>query len=399
MKRIPAWRVAARCLEGVAQIRSTHQPQRRDEHRAAKRQPNRAKRMECAERAPAFTPAPRQTAPASWTHSPARRDFATSTDRKILAACEQVRLLQRGREDKRRKVFGSIAAVRLTTPKDFAPKLPISNGSDNLKIWAAAAFLICVLAHVCVRAAEPATAAAALTNQARVLIITGVDYPGHHWRETAPVLAQALRQDQRLEVVTVEDPNFLDSSALQRYDLVVLHFQNWQQTGPGERARENLRQFVNSGKGLALVHFACGAWHGEWPEFEKLAGRVWFGSEPGPGKRQHDPYGPFRVELVRPEHPVVRGMADFDTQDELYTCLTGNTPIEVVAQAKSKVDGQYYPMAFLARYGQGRTFHCVLGHDVKALSVPGVQELYRRGCAWAAGLTPVGSEASHQTTR
>jgi type 1 glutamine amidotransferase len=81
-------------------------------------------------------------------------------------------------------------------------------------------------------------------------------------------------------------------------------------------------------------------------------------------------------------------MTDFDTQDELYTCLIGDHPIEVLAQAKSKVDAKYYPMAFVSQYGKGRTFHCVLGHDAKALSVPAVQELHRRGCAWAAGLPP-----------
>jgi type 1 glutamine amidotransferase len=181
----------------------------------------------------------------------------------------------------------------------------------------------------------------------------------------------------------------LDSSAIFSYDLILLHFQNWQRPGPDKLARENLRRFVENGKGVALVHFACGAWHGEWPEFGNLAGRVWFGSDPGPGKRQHDPYGPFRVEILKGDLPITRGMADFDTQDELYTCLVGDYPIEVVAQAKSKLDGTDYPMAFISRFGTGRTFHCVLGHDVKALSVPGVQELYRRGCAWAAGLEPV----------
>lgn len=225
-------------------------------------------------------------------------------------------------------------------------------------------------------------------TKARVLLVTGIDYPGHLWPQTAPVLADALRKDPRLEVRTVEDPAFLDSDAIQKYDVVILHFQTWQQPGPGERARENLRQFVAGGKGVVLVHFACGAWHNEWPEFEKIAGRVWFGQDPGPGKRQHDPYGPFRVEFPEPSNPIVQGMTAFDTQDELYTCLTGNHPIEVVAQAKSKADGQYYPMAFISKYGQGRTFHSVLGHDVKALSTPGVQELYRRGCAWAAGLSP-----------
>ena len=242
-------------------------------------------------------------------------------------------------------------------------------------------------------AASPAPAAA----KARILVVTGVDYPGHHWRETAPVLAAALGKDPRLEVFTVEDPGFLDSPAINKYDLIVLHFQNWQQPGPGERARENLRQFVEGGKGVALVHFACGAWFGEWPEFSNIAGRAWAG--PGPGVRQHDPFGTFRVEMVKPEGPIQRGLADFDTQDELYTCLTGDHPIEIVAQAKSKVDGKYYPMAFVSRYGKGRTFHSVLGHDAKALRVPGVQELYRRGCAWAAGLAPVAQPASEPATK
>jgi type 1 glutamine amidotransferase len=226
-------------------------------------------------------------------------------------------------------------------------------------------------------------------HKTRILLVTGIDYPGHLWKQTTPVLKAALEKDSRMEVVVAEDPGFLDSSAIDGYDLILLHFQNQQIKGPGEKARENLRRFVENGKGVALVHFACGAWHDEWPEFANLAGRVWFGPNPGPGQRQHDPYGPFRVEIVKPEHPIVREMEDFDTQDELYTCLIGEHPIQVIAQAKSRLDGKYYPMAFVSNYGKGRTFNCVLGHDVKALGVPGVQELYRRGCAWAAGLEPV----------
>ena len=241
--------------------------------------------------------------------------------------------------------------------------------------------------------AQPASGPAPSAPQARILLVTGLDHPGHLWRQTAPALAQALRQDPRLEVATLEDPYFLDSAAIRHYDLVLLHFQNWERPGPGPAARENLRRFVAEGKGLALVHFACGAWHGEWPEFEQIAGRVWFGANPGSGKRQHDPYGPFRVEMVNPGHTITRGLSDFDTQDELYTCLTGDHPIEIIAQAKSKLDGNYYPMAFISRYGLGRTFHCILGHDAKALSLPAVQELYRRGCAWAAGLSPTAANS------
>jgi len=40
---------------------------------------------------------------------------------------------------------------------------------------------------------------------------------------------------------------------------------------------------------------------------------------------------------------------------------------------------------FTLSYGKGRVFHCALGHDVKAIQNPNAAELFRRGCAWAAG--------------
>ena len=222
----------------------------------------------------------------------------------------------------------------------------------------------------------------------RVLFVTGVDYPGHHWRETAPALVRSLSADPRLTVVTIESPAFLDSAAITNFDCIFLHFQNWEQPGPGGVAKTNLLRFVERGGGLVLAHFACGAWYGEWPEFESIAGRVWFGSNPGPGKRQHDPFGKFQVEFAKADHEIVQGLKPFETEDELYTCLTGNHPIEVVAHSKSRIDGEYYPIAFTSRYGKGRTFHCVLGHDTRALAKSEVQELFQRGCAWTSGLEP-----------
>jgi len=213
----------------------------------------------------------------------------------------------------------------------------------------------------------------------QVLLVTGVDM--HPWRQTAPLLAEHLRSDPRIDVRVVEDPHFLDSAALDRYDAIVLHFMNWQVPAPGEAARQNLKKAVEGGKGLVLVHFACGAWQ-DWPEFVNVAGRVW-----DPKLRGHDPRGPFRVEIAKAEHPITQGLAPFETDDELYTCLRGEGPIDVLATARSKVDQKDYPMAFTFACGQGRVFHCVLGHDAKALG-PAVGELFRRGTAWAAQQPP-----------
>lgn len=220
----------------------------------------------------------------------------------------------------------------------------------------------------------------------RVLIVTGEDYPGHKWRETAPVLQAELAKDPRLAVEVLTDLTLLASVRLGEYDAVVLHFKNYDPKVPGRKAYGNLAKYVEGGGGLVLLHFACGAFEEFKADFVNLAGRVWFGINPPPGRRQHDPHGPFTVNIAKIDHPITKGMADFETVDELYTCLEGEREITVLATAVSKIDKKPYPIAMVHQYGKGRVFHSVLGHDVAALQAPGAAELHRRGCAWVCGV-------------
>ena len=231
--------------------------------------------------------------------------------------------------------------------------------------------------------AGPASAGVQDKGQTKkVLIVTGVDYPGHKWKLTAPVLTKAIAADKRLEVTVTEKPADLAKDNLADYDTIVLHFMDWEVPDPGSEARANLKRVVKSGTGLVLVHFACGAFQ-EWPEFVELAGRVW-----DPKLRGHDPHGKFKVQITEPKHPTMKGLSEFEIVDELYTCLTGKTPIKVLAKARSKVDGKDYPMAFVLNYGKGRVFHSVLGHDVQAVGNPHAGKLFRNACAWTGGLEP-----------
>lgn len=211
----------------------------------------------------------------------------------------------------------------------------------------------------------------------RVLIVTGEDHPGHLWKETAPTLRAVLEKDKRFQVRIVEDPAFLASEAINAYDVLLLHFKDYAPIAGVEKARVNLANFVKAGKGLVVFHFACGAFE-DWPEYAALAGRVW------DRKNSHDPRGPFTVRIVKPDHPITREMRDFQADDELYTCLSGDAPVDVLAVARSKVSGQEHPMAMALNYGEGRVFNTPLGHDKKSIEMPGVQELIVRGTLWVA---------------
>jgi type 1 glutamine amidotransferase len=222
---------------------------------------------------------------------------------------------------------------------------------------------------------------AAQVEPIRVLLLSGEDHPAHHWKETGPVVRKVLEEDKRFDVRIVEDREFLAAPAIFDYDVLFLHFKDYEPSTREQEIRDNLAKFVEQGKGLVVFHFACGAF-GDWPEFEKVAGRVW------DKKTSHDRRRKFAVEVVDQEHPITRGMKDFQADDELYICLVGEQPVKILATARSEKTGKDHPMAFVLEYGKGRVFHTPLGHDVRSIEMPGVAELIRRGCLWTARRLP-----------
>lgn len=220
--------------------------------------------------------------------------------------------------------------------------------------------------------AEPAAASI------RAVIVSGVDWKGHLWKETGPAVRQILEKDPQFDVRIIEDPAWLAGDSLRHYDLCVLMFKNYEPLPQEEKIVKNLADFVQQGKGLVALHYASGAFT-NIPAFRELVGRS--------QKIKHDVRGPFTVRIANPNHPITLGLTDFETDDELFIDLQGVSPIEILAVARSNKTNQDHPMAFALVHGQGRVFHTTLGHDVKALTTPGASELIRRGALWAAGRT------------
>jgi uncharacterized protein len=229
-------------------------------------------------------------------------------------------------------------------------------------------------------ALPPSGHAADATNKIRVLLVTGDDVtPAHNWAEVSQAIKETLVSAGRFEVRVCEDAGVLDSAAsLARYDLVFLHLYNARTPTLSDAAKENLLQFVKGGKGLAVSHLSSASFK-EWEEFRKLCGRYWVMGQSG-----HGPRGVFKARIANKEHPIVKGLDDFEADDELYAKLQGDGPINVLVEADSDWSKKTEPLAFTLDWGKGRVFHETFGHDARAMRNPSVQKLIRRGCEWAA---------------
>jgi uncharacterized protein len=233
---------------------------------------------------------------------------------------------------------------------------------------------------------QPAGAAqgqrgAAPPRPKRAVIVTGENsYDGHVWKETSAEIKNILDAGKDFaEVVIQPDPNYIANDDFLSFDVAIFDFRNQNPLPQEEKVEANLLKFLGTAnKGLVTVHWANGAFP-YWPEFVNIVGRA--------QQSVHDRRGPFTVKIVNPGHPITRDLKDYETDDELFwDTKIGNRTITPVAVATSNVHFADFPMAFELQYNRARVFNTTMGHDVKALKVPGTAQLIRRGAAWAAGV-------------
>ncbi|MGL6225515.1 MAG: ThuA domain-containing protein [Thermoguttaceae bacterium] len=214
-------------------------------------------------------------------------------------------------------------------------------------------------------------------KKVKVLLITGVEYPGHPWKETAPQIAAQLASCPQIEVVLEPDFNVLCRRDIFNYDVLFLNFKNYDPLENDELALDHLEEFVQKGGGLVVFHFAIGMFENHKDRVAQILGRSY-----DPTLPPHDPYGKFIVRC-NTEHPMTQNIGSFRIADELYTCLgIGTEPIEVIAESTSKVTKQPTSMGHLYKRGKGQVFTTVLGHDRKSLECEGFTTLLRNAVLW-----------------
>jgi hypothetical protein len=229
----------------------------------------------------------------------------------------------------------------------------------------------------------------------QALIVTGQN--NHDWRGTTPVLRKLLEASGRFEVRVTEEFRGSGPETLAPYDVVILSYYDGRKPELrwGERADNALLNYVRSGKGLVIYHFALAAFDG-WTDYEKLSAGNW-----RPNHGHHSARHDYTVTVKDADHPIMRGLkATFpEINDELYANLQWQPEgaFHVLATAwddhslykqgeKQPVTGPglNQPVLWTVNYGSGRVFVTALGHDAAAMNSPGFVTTLTRGAEWAA---------------
>lgn len=209
----------------------------------------------------------------------------------------------------------------------------------------------------------------------KCLIITGQN--NHNWASTTPVLKTLAELAGDFDVVVNEAPENMTADTLKGVKVIV---SNWNALGPkkwSEEAFEAYEDFVNQGGGVVSVH--AGTTYPNAPEsYKKIGIGTWT------GKTFHGPYSSFQVKIQSSEHPVMKGVGDFVTRDELWSNVEFTGDYEVLASAIAS--GRFYvdrilgkdakqnsvpqPSVVATTIGKGKCVTIFLGHDVIAMGKP-----------------------------
>ena len=149
-----------------------------------------------------------------------------------------------------------------------------------------------------------------------------------------------------------------------------------------ERAQvENLTAAVRSGVGLAGYHGGMCDSFREAVDYQFMCGGQWV-AHPG---NVID----YRVDIVKPDDPIVQGIDGFAYRSEQYY-MHVDASNEVLATTTFSGEhapwtkGVVMPVVWKRRHGEGRVFYSSLGHVAAEFDVPQMREILRRGMLWAA---------------
>ncbi|WP_461164072.1 ThuA domain-containing protein [Arthrobacter sp. R4-81] len=230
-----------------------------------------------------------------------------------------------------------------------------------------------------------------MTEAKTALVVRG-GWEGHQPVEATELFIPHLKENG-YDVRVEESPKiYADAGYLAGVDLIM---QCMTMSTIEREEFEGLRTAVENGTGLAGWHGGIADSYRNTSDYLHLIGGQ-FACHPGkhPDERigeQNDNYVPYTINMLPGvDHPITRGIGDFDLVTEQYWVLADGY-IDVLATTTQKVRAWdpwnrevISPAIWTRQWGKGRIFVATPGHNLEVLRNRNVRTIIERGLLWAS---------------
>jgi uncharacterized protein len=214
----------------------------------------------------------------------------------------------------------------------------------------------------------------------RVLFMSG----GHDYQTNQ--MRQMFEDNAEVAVQSFVHPNALAQlrpEAAKNYDVLVL-YDLWQKIT--EENKTDFLNFLKSGKGLLVLHHAIANYQ-QWPEYENIAGGRYYlsktmvkGVEKQRSIWKHDV--DFKVHVADENHPVTRGLKDFEIHDETYGLFDMAPDSHLLLTTEEPTSAKN--IGWARTWEGARVVFIQLGHDGQAYRNPNYRQLVSQAIRWVA---------------
>ena len=210
----------------------------------------------------------------------------------------------------------------------------------------------------------------------QALIVWG-GWAGHEPEQGAHIVADLLRPrgfDVRIENTT----SVFADPALGKLHLIV-PIVTMSRIAGEEIA--HLSRAVQDGVGIGGYHGGMADAFRDCPDYQFICGGQWV-AHPGD-------IIDYRVDITRPDDPVMAGLSSFAYRSEQYYLHVdpANKVLATTTFSGSHaewIEGVVMPVVWKRRHGAGRVFYSSLGHVAAEFAVPEMRTILERGLLWAA---------------
>ena len=219
-----------------------------------------------------------------------------------------------------------------------------------------------------------------LPQKIRVLLVTG----GHPF-EKEPFF-KIFQDNPDITYQAVEHPKayaMLKADAAKQYDVIVTYDYGQKIT---EEARADFIARLKEGKGLVVLHHAIAAYPA-WPEYWNIIGAHYYLAP----TNIHGVFKPrsawkegmdFHIHIADSNHPVTRGLSDFDVHDETYKWFDVARECHPLLTTDEPESNSV--IAWAKTYKGTRVVYIQSGHGHTAYENPNYQQLLRQAIRWTA---------------